>query len=234
MSAKYADRYVDFRGNRWNRLFTLVAGANKRLCTGGSYAWKIIKAGRFAAALAATPTFKKHFGGEQGPWKVAGLAWWFKDGLFTIEGEVPPVKRYWAGGFLWGGQGGKGESHLAEFLEGNIWKTGYTRDGTDKRHTDHWELFDQIMPGDEFAIKGFGGRNDLKIYYVGEVQAVDGNNGAVSLKPLARTLFHGKAPSAGGGNWFGTLLEVTDPDAVQKVFHGVPDEPPLSLPSLRI
>jgi len=56
----------------------------------------------FAAALAATPhVSRQHFGGEQGPWKVAGLAWWFKDGLFTIEGEVPPVKRYWAGGFLW-------------------------------------------------------------------------------------------------------------------------------------
>ncbi len=225
MSAKHPDRYVDFRGNRWNRLFTLIIGSNKRLCTGSSYARKITKAGKFAASLSATPTFKKHFGSERGPWKVAGLAWNFKDGLFKVKGGVPQVKRYWAGGFLWGGQSGKGESHLDEFVSGNVWKTGYARDATDKKHMDHWVVFDQIKPGDEFAIKGYGGRNDLKVHYVGEVHATDRDNGIVTLKRLNRPLFHGKAPSAGGGNWFGTLLEVTDPDAVQKVFHGAHASP---------
>ena len=212
MSAKYPDHYVDFRGNRWNKLFALVLNTKKQLCTGSSYAWKIIRAGKLASALAITPTFKKYFGSEHGAWKVAGLAWRFKDGIFDMEG---PMKRYWAGGFLRGGT----ERKLDEFLAGNYWQHWYSKEHP--KGAQVWELFDQIKPGDELAIKGYGGRNDLIVHYVGEVREVKSNEGMVTLNKLDRKLFHGQAPKHGGkGTWFGTLLEVADPDAVQKVFFG--------------
>lgn len=93
MSARYPDRYVDFRTGRWNGMFELVTGSKKKLCTGGSNAWKIIRAGKFAAMLAETPTFKKHFGTEHGLWKAAGVAWCYKDGIFEMPNDVvlPPL-----------------------------------------------------------------------------------------------------------------------------------------------
>jgi len=229
LSAVYPEQFVDFRQHRWNKLFSLLADSNKRLCTGRSYGWKLIRAGKFAAALAATEAFRRHFGDDNGTWKAAGLAWCFRKGPFDMKNIQ--TKQYWAGGFLWGGQGGKGESHLQEFVEGNVWRTGYSRDGKDKKHTDHWELFGQIKVGDEFAIKGYGGQNDLKIYYVGTITDIAPDEGVIHLEKLDRKLFHGKAPSAGGGStWFGTIVPVTDPGAIRRVFHGEPTEPvsPLS------
>lgn len=215
LSALYPDRYVDYRDNRWTALFQLVSKSKRRLYSGAmSNGWKVVCAGKFAAALAGTPTFVRYFGSEHGLWKAAALAWYVKDG-------VKPMKRYWAGGFLWGGQSGKGESHLEEFLAGNCWQTGYSRDQSESKSAEHWKLFDQIRVGDEFAIKGYGGRNDLKIYYVGEVESIDGKRGVIKLKRLDRKLYHGKAPSPGcGGNWFGTLLEVGAQSAIDAVFFG--------------
>jgi 5-methylcytosine-specific restriction protein B len=220
LSALYPDRYVDYRDNRWTALFQLVSKSKRRLYSGAmSNGWKVVCAGKFAAALASTPTFVRYFGSEHGLWKAAALAWYVKDG-------VKPMKRYWAGGFLWGGQSGKGESHLEDFLAGNCWQTGYSRDQTDSKSAEHWKLFDQIQVGDEFAIKGYGGRNDLKIYYVGEVELIDGKKGMIKLKRLDRKLYHGKAPSpGGGGNWFGTLLEVGAPSAIEALFFGKDAEP---------
>lgn len=169
--------------------------------------------------MAGTGTFRAHFGEENGIWKVAGLAWGFKNGLIDMKNTKQ--KHYWAGGFLWGGQGEESESHLDEFIKKDYWKTGYSRGETDKKHTDHWALFDQIAVGDEFAIKGDGARKELKIYYVGTVKKIDQDEGIIRLDKLDRKLFHGKAPSAGNGsNWFGTIVSVTNPDAIRKVFYG--------------
>ena len=115
---------------------------------------------------------------------------------------------------------------LSEFTEGNYWAHGYPRSATKKSGRRTWELFDQIRPKDEFAIKGYGGRNDLRVYYVGEVTAVDADAGRVSLKPLRRALYHGKGPSGASPGWFHTLSEVRDPKAVRAVFEGKPIEPP--------
>ena len=137
-----------------------------------------------------------------------------------------PSKRYWAGGFLYGGQSGGDASGgmLGEFTEGNYWSHGYSRAATKKSGRKTWELFDQIRSGDEFAIKGYGGRNDLRVHYVGEVTSVDADAGRLSLKPLRRALYHGKAPSGASPGWFHTLTEVTDPKAVRAVFEGKPIE----------
>ncbi len=227
LSAAYPDRFVDYRDNRWNKLFKLITQSKKRLCQGSSYGLKLVRAGQFAAALAGTDTFKQYFGTEHSLWKVAGLAWKLKENEI-----VNNQKKYWAGGFLWGTKDGKGESHLDEFIQGNYWRQGYSPDAKKKQATDTWHLLGQIKPGDEFIIKGYGGRNDLKVHYIGKVVSVDAD-GVVHLTPLERSLYHGKAPSVGtGGNWFNTLTPVTDTDAIRTVFYadGIRDPKSPSMP----
>jgi len=148
-----------------------------------------------------------------------------------------PSKRYWAGGFLYGGQSGGDASQgmLREFTEGNYWAHGYSRAAKKKSGRKTWELFDQIRPGDELAIKGYGGRNDLRVYYVGQVASVDADAARVSLKPLHRKLYHGKAPSGASPGWFHTLTEITEPSAIRAVFQGEPmKEPPKPVVELSI
>ncbi len=124
-------------------------------------------------------------------------------------------QRYWAGGFLWGGK----ESHLDEFVRGGFWQHGYERQRTEKAAQEVWNLFDQIRPGDEFAIKGMGGKSDLKIHFIGKVTEVIPDEGKVLLTKLERPLYDGKGPKgAGVGNWFNTLLEVKRPDLVKQFF----------------
>lgn len=122
-------------------------------------------------------------------------------------------KRYWAGGFLWGGN----ESKLELFIEGNYWQHGYDRDSKDGKKV--WRAFDKIEPGDEFAVKGLGGNHRLRVHYLGEVTAVDKETGRIELRKLDRPLYQGPAPKRrGAGNWFNTLLGVTRKDIIEQVF----------------
>jgi hypothetical protein len=97
MSAAYPDRYVDYRGRRWNNLFQLVSGEDKSLCRSSSHALKISTAGKFAAALSKTPTFIRHFGEEHALWKIAGLAWSFRDGLFDLDSNQEAIRAVFRG-----------------------------------------------------------------------------------------------------------------------------------------
>ncbi|MDO9542318.1 MAG: AAA family ATPase [Kiritimatiellia bacterium] len=140
-------------------------------------------------------------------------------------------KRYWAGGFLWGGQ----ESHLDEFIRGSFWQHGYDRQSTDKAAQEVWGLFDQIRIGDEFAIKGLGGKNDLNVHFIGKVTKIIPDEGKVLLEKLERSLYSGKGPKgSGAGNWHNTLLEVKRTDLIRQVFDPVdkkstPGDPTISL-----
>ena len=130
-------------------------------------------------------------------------------------------KRYWAGGVLFGtSDSGKSVNMVEEFIEGDYWTHGYARTAAKESGRKTWELFDQIRPGDEFAIKSYGGRNDLRVHYVGEVTGKDPDDGRVSLKRLNRELYRGKGPRGASPGWFQTLTEVRDPDAVKTVFEG--------------
>lgn len=123
-------------------------------------------------------------------------------------------RRYWAGGFQWGN-----ESKRDEFVKGNYWKVAWARDAKEAAAQTTWRRFDDLMPGDLFAIKGYGGEHDLVIHYVGEVLAVDGDAGRVSLKRLDTPLFHGEAPrNAGAGNWRDTLVPITRKDVIATIF----------------
>lgn len=223
LSSRFPDNFVDFRENRWNKLFGLVVGEKRLLCYGGTYGWKLIRAGNFAAQLAKIPTFIKYFGKDNALWKVAGLAWTYKEGRLEMK-----TKRYWAGGFLWGAK----ESKRDEFVNNDYWQIGYPRDTESKSGKKCWKLFDQITKGDEFAIKGLGGKHDLVIHYVGEVQGMDPEKGIVRMKRLNRPLYKDKAPTGkGAGNWFDTLVPVERPDIIEAIFRGLDMEPPqVSIP----
>ena len=90
LSAKLPGNFVDFRNKHWNILFEFIAGDKEQLCHGGTYGWKLERAGDFASRLSETPTFERYFGKDNGPWKVAGLAWKYKDGIPIIKIIKPP------------------------------------------------------------------------------------------------------------------------------------------------
>jgi hypothetical protein len=73
-------------------------------------------------------------------------------------------KQYWAGGFQWGDT-----SKLEEFIQGNFWQLGWDKNEPNPAAKKNWDYFQQVKVGDEFAIKGLGGRNDLRVHYIGEV-----------------------------------------------------------------
>lgn len=218
LSAAYPDQFIDFRLNRWNRLYSLVNDSKKRLCQKGSFGWKITRASSFAARLAETPTFKKYFGTDHAVWKVAGLAWVYKNGVPKMN-----TKKYWAGGFGWGRHSDdeKWNPQLENFLEDDYWQTGYPRDTDKPAGIRMWERFDKISVGDAFAIKGLGGEHQLVVHYIGDVTEIDPDKGMVKLKKLDASLYKGKGPrGAGAGNWHDTLLQVDREDIIDMVFRG--------------
>ena len=130
-------------------------------------------------------------------------------------------KHYWAGGFQWGET-----SKLEEFMQGNFWQIGWDKDEIKPAAKKTWAHFEQVKVGDEFAIKGYGGRNDLVVHYIGEVVGKE-DDGTVRLKKLERPLYKGKAPTGlTGTSWFDTLVAVSPAPIIDTIFHGVPLGPP--------
>jgi hypothetical protein len=76
--------------------------------------------------------------------------------LDAYHHDPDTTKRYWVGGF--------GEKErLERMLAGSFWEHGWSPETTETAGQLAWKLFDQIQPGDELAIKGYGGRSDLKV-----------------------------------------------------------------------
>jgi hypothetical protein len=140
------------------------------------------------------------------------------DDAETGDPALPPTssttgQRYWAGGY--------GEhARLRAFLEGGYWQLGWGKDDPKPAARRSWDRFAKIRVGDLLAIKGHGGQSDLIVRSVGEVTAIDADLGRLSLRPLPITLYQGKAPRGpGAGSWFDTLVPVTRPDIVAKIFQ---------------
>jgi 5-methylcytosine-specific restriction protein B len=145
--------------------------------------------------------------------QLSALAW---------SGQERP-RRYFAGGIKWGDI-----SKRDEFVAGKYWQLGYDRGTANPAGQRCWQRFDQIHLGDWFAIKGLGGRYDLKVHLVGEVKRIDREQGRIELSLLTVPLFEGKAPPPGPGHggWFDALLEISQPDTVQKIFGTKSARPP--------
>jgi len=122
--------------------------------------------------------------------------------------------QYWAGGIMWGE-----ERMLDRFTTGNYWQIGWGKDDPNPDGVRTWKMFRRIRPGDELAMKGLGGKYDLRVYYVGRVTSVDADSGRVELEKLDRQLYTGKAPKGkGAGSWFDTLVSVKRRDVVDLIF----------------
>ncbi|MCB9664685.1 MAG: ATP-binding protein, partial [Alphaproteobacteria bacterium] len=148
----------------------------------------------------------------------------------AYEGKepAPEGQRYWAGGHQFGE-----ESQLQRFKDTRRWEIGWPKDATTKGAKGAWERIGHIRPGDLFAIKGYGGRNHLRIHEVARVVAVDADTGKLTFEPIARELFRGKAPGPpGDGTWFETLVEVSNPDAVAAIFGAGTSTPRKATPDL--
>jgi len=97
--------------------------------------------------------------------------------------------QYWAGGSTWGD-----ESKADEFINGNFWEIGWEKDDPNPTAKKTWKSFENVKVGNEFAIKGLGGRYDLRVYYVGKI-IHKSDDGVLKLQKLDRPLFRGKAPN---------------------------------------
>ena len=211
LSARWPERYVDYRGSRWNNLYALITKSDKKLCTGFSHALKINRAGQFASALAKTPTFARYFGSEHGLWKVAGLAWYFRDGELKIEGNVVNRKHYWAGLNEW---------KIEQNTNNTIWQVIPYDNKNEALNKITWDTLANIKVGDEFAIKEVGARPDIKILFIGEVISIDHDKRSLELKKLTRSLYEGKLPV--GENveyWRHPLLQIHQPATIDLIFH---------------
>ena len=124
-------------------------------------------------------------------------------------------KQYWAGGFQWGDT-----SKLEEFIQGNFWQLGWDKNGANPAAKKNWDYFQQVKIGDEFAIKGLGGRNDLRVHYIGEVIGKT-EDGVLKLRQLNRPLYRDKGPKGmAGATWFDTLVPIKSQEIIRAIFHG--------------
>lgn len=150
--------------------------------------------------------------------------------------EQDQERRYWAGGHQFGKT-----SKLGEFIDQHTWYIGWKKDDATKGAKAAWKRFRGIKPGDLFAIKGLGGQNyTLQVHAVGRVDEVDADGGRISWTALDLPLFRGHAPAKpGGGTWFETLCEVTDPGARAAIFRvgelapPVVKEPTVKIPPVK-
>jgi 5-methylcytosine-specific restriction protein B len=122
---------------------------------------------------------------------------------------------YWAGGSTWGD-----ESKADEFINGNFWEIGWEKDSPEAAAKKTWKNYEHVKVGDEFAIKGYGGRNNLRIYYVGKVTAKSAD-GRLELQKLDRPLFRDQGPHGlTGTTWFDTLVPIRNKAIIETIFHG--------------
>jgi 5-methylcytosine-specific restriction protein B len=130
----------------------------------------------------------------------------------NFDGEA---KQYWAGGFQWGD-----ESRLEEFVQGNFWEIGWEKDDKDPAAKKAWDHFGQVKAGDEFAIKGFGEPNDLRIYYIGKVLNKT-DDGRLNLQKIDRPLYEDTAPAGlAETSWSDALVPIKAKSVIDIIFHG--------------
>src|SRR5690554_1309887 len=139
-------------------------------------------------------------------------------------------RRYWALGFgssvHYDGIHNPNEKidRLSEFVSNNYWQA-LDYDNEDDRASAEKarKHVMEIEIGDYAIIKGFGGRSDLVVHYLGEVDSIDPETSRIDFKKIEETfpLYKGKAPKGhGAGNWFNTILEVTRKPDINLLYYG--------------
>lgn len=135
--------------------------------------------------------------------------------MVSASNATTRAPRFWAGGHQWGKVAKKDE-----FIAGNFWQHNYDPDADDHASRTTWERFRQLEIGDWFAIKGYGGTNDLVIHYVGQIVAKDEDEARIELKRRDDIpLYHDKAPK--GPKWFDSLVPCVQPNVIDALFPGL-------------
>ena len=144
--------------------------------------------------------------------QISRDAWELENGGTLSQAGNVDEKQYWAGGCQWGEV-----SKLNEFINGNMWQIGWNKKdvGTNNAAKQTWADFEKVNIGDHFAMKSHGGRNDLKIHYLGVVEDKS-EDGVLHLRKVEGALFKGKGPK--GVNWFGTLVPIKVQSAIDAIF----------------
>lgn len=124
--------------------------------------------------------------------------------------------RYWAGGHHLGGE----EDISPELFEKGIWRMVYSSDEEKGKH--FYELIKQVAVGDYIILKSFGGKSILSLNGLGKVHDTSkAKEGILGVEWLVKDRFY-KGPSPkgdGGGNWWGTLLEVTRQSEIKQFYE---------------
>ena len=126
--------------------------------------------------------------------------------------------KFWSGGHTWGHQ-----EKLSLFKEGNFWQNGWGRDSTEKGAKNSWASFDKVKIGDYLCVHGYGGKDNLVIYFVSKIIGKDETTGRLELehKSNGEYVYKGKGKDLkrGKGGWRdGTLLPVTERQTIETIF----------------
>lgn len=126
--------------------------------------------------------------------------------------------KFWSGGHTWGHQ-----EKLSLFKEGNFWQNGWGRDSTEKGAKNSWASFDKVKIGDYLCVHGYGGKDNLVIYFVSKIIGKDETAGRLELehKSNGEYVYKGKGKDLkrGKGGWRdGTLLPVTERQTIETIF----------------
>ncbi len=93
LSAQYPDRFVDFRKQRWNTFYQEILENQDRPFRGQEFGSMLVQAGSLAAQVAQTPTYKQYFGSDPHLWKLAGVAWFFRNGPFKLDSSGKVISK---------------------------------------------------------------------------------------------------------------------------------------------
>ncbi len=143
---------------------------------------------------------------------------------------------YWAGGF---GVSDGDKQRLSDFIKNNYWAAiDYSEKDESPQAKKARSNFNQIKVDDYFLIKGYGGKHDLNVHYIGKVISKDTESYTLNFEKLDMPLYKGKAPRGNGaGVWFDTLLQVQRQDIIDMLFNNtiqIKDESQKSSPLNRI
>ena len=140
-------------------------------------------------------------------YELSYLAW-------SENKSIKRSKHFWGGGI-----GDEGD--LEKWKKNNFWQINFRKDSNEVAGISAWKSFRKISIGDEFVIRGVGGKNwdDLVCHYYGEVLEKDSKEGILKFKELQKVKYLGKKPKGkGSGNWGVTLNEVNRPEDILLIF----------------